>query len=434
MPDLSFVVEVLLMGVRLFLSLWWVWVPLMLANIAYDKWAAFVRARYLASLRWVYLEVIPPPDVQRSPLAAEYMFAGLHSTYGGGIKWKDEFVAGKVPDWFSMELVSTGGGIHFFIRCPEGHRNTIESLIFAQYPDAEIRVTEDYTNQLPAEWDPAQYDLSGSEYEFAQPDAYAIRTWRDFEEAGGKDENSRIDPLSPLFEMMGMLQPGEQLWLHFVMRPTGGDWVKAGQAVVDKLIGKEPKAPEPTLAQRVIGFPFMLLEEVFYGLGILQKAEEKKKEEKPFSSGNLTPMQKAILEDVERKLSKPAFKVTVRATYIARKDAFNGTRMAGVNAMFKQVFFNNYNGFKPGAGTRDKGSYAWLFPSGKGFGADEATASKKKKFYGAARARTFGGKLVILNTEEMATLWHLPGLSARAPLLPRVQSKKGMPPSYLPTR
>jgi len=38
----------------------------------------------------------------------------------------------------------------------------------------------------------------------------------------------------------------------------------------------------------------------------------------------------------------------------------------------------------------------------------------------------------VLNTEELATLYHLPGLAVRAPFLPRVESKKGQPPAPLP--
>ena len=40
----------------------------------------------------------------------------------------------------------------------------------------------------------------------------------------------------------------------------------------------------------------------------------------------------------------------------------------------------------------------------------------------------------ILNVEEMATLWHLPGLAIRAPLFPRVEASKGQPPAGLPTK
>ena len=38
----------------------------------------------------------------------------------------------------------------------------------------------------------------------------------------------------------------------------------------------------------------------------------------------------------------------------------------------------------------------------------------------------------VLNTEELATIYHLPDMGVRAPLLPRVEAKRGEPPVGLP--
>jgi hypothetical protein len=390
------------------------------------------KKTYLAGMKWVLLEVVPPPDVVRSPNIAELFFTSLHASYGGGVNWKSQAFGGKVPDWFSFEIASNGGDTHFYIRTTEGQRNLVEAALFAQYPVAEIRIIDDdYINLVPEKFDPKEYDVAGNDFVMAQPPAYPIKSWREFEEKGGKDDNVRIDPLSPLFEMMGGLRQGEHLWLQYVVRPTGGDWVKDGQKVIDKLLGKAEKKEDPPLQ-----FVFNFIDGL---LGIAKKPEEKKPEEK-FNLGALTPAQKLVLEQVELKLTKPAFKSAIRVLYVARKAAFVGTRTAGVNAMFKQLFYNNLNSFKSGAGTRDKGMFNWMFPSDKGFGADAATLGKKEGMYDAYRKRLFSAPApdksynIILNVEELATLWHLPGLNAKAPLLPRVQAKKGQPPVFLPTR
>ena len=88
------------------------------------------------------------------------------------------------------------------------------------------------------------------------------------------------------------------------------------------------------------------------------------------------------------------------------------------------------------------GMFPWAFINDKGFFADARTLKKKEGMYKSYRGREFAkppkptGKEfpIILNTEELATLWHLPGLNVSAPLVPRVQAKKGQPPSILPTR
>jgi hypothetical protein len=38
----------------------------------------------------------------------------------------------------------------------------------------------------------------------------------------------------------------------------------------------------------------------------------------------------------------------------------------------------------------------------------------------------------ILNVEELASIFHLPGLIVKAPMMPRVESRKVPPPSALP--
>jgi len=433
MTDTVSILDSLAGGLRLVFAYWWTWLPVLLGLAAYGAWFDFKRAEYLAKLKWVVLDVLPPPEVPfSSPRAAESIFAGLHATYAGapGTGWKPQFFQGKVPVWFSFETVSNGGETHFIIRCLEEQRNVIEALIFAQYPDAEIRVLPDYVELTPAKFDPQQYDMVGAELEFTKDSpVYPIKTYIEFEEAGGKDEYARLDPLAPLLEIMSALRPGEHLWVQYLVRATGGDWVKEGEKVVDKLKGKkeEPKSdPLDTLL-----YPL----DVAMGTYVEPKKDDNKKE---FNLQNLSPAEKKILEQVQYKLAKLAFKVGIRVLYVARKEAFNGSRIASVTAMFKQLYYNNLNTFKP-AMTRDKGMLKWLFPDDMGFFAAEKTLKKKNKMYAAYRARAFPRKgpkemLVILTTEELATLWHLPGLNVKAPLMPRVQSKKGQPPAILPTR
>lgn len=434
-------IDIVLQGLVLALRYWWTWLPLVLGILAYGEWASYQRAKYLAGLKWTVLEIIPPQDIPySSPRAADHFFAGLHATHSGGTNWKSQFLTGKVPDWFSFEIVSDGGSTHFYIRCPEGQRNVIESMLFAQYPDAEIRVVSDYVEHLPETPDLAQYDIAGAEMEFTKEPAYPIKTYAEFEEAGGKDSYERLDPLAPLLEIMSALRPGEHLWIQFLVRATGGDWAKESQAVLDKLVGKPEKPAATPWLITVIEAPFVLLAEILRTFDVLPPAEKPKEEKKEEANlSKLTPGQKEVLERVEAKLAKLAFKAGIRIMYAASKESFNGTRFANVTGMFKQLYYTNLNSFKPGNGTRDKGILSWLSPKDKGWFADERTAQKKIEMYHEYRERTFpqkgdGQRLVILTNEELATLWHMPALNVRAPLLPRVQAKKGQPPAILPTR
>jgi hypothetical protein len=425
-------------GASLLFAYWWVWVPAMLAVAAYRAHFDLQRARYISEMQWVVLEVIPPPEIPySSPKAADNMFAGLHASYTGGTGWRPQFFKGKVPDWFSFEVVSNGGQTMFCIRCPENQRNMVEALVYAQYPAAEIRIVPDYVQQTPEAFDPDAYDCFIAELIFTKDQAYPIRSYLEFEEGGGKDEYARLDPIAPLMEIMSALRPDEHVWLQYLVRPTGGDWAKEQQKVADKIVGKAEPQTGLHLVEQMLTLPFRAMQFMLEEFEVLPPSEpDKKKEEKEFSLQKLTPVQKDVLEQVERKLAKLAFKGGIRFCYLARKESFNMGRIGSVIGMFKQLYASNLNTFKPNpvATSKSKGIAPWMFPSDKGFFAESSTLKLKKRLYKAYRERKFTKAFTILTNEEMATLWHLPGLNVKAPLMPRVQSKKGTPPAILPTR
>ena len=47
--------------------------------------------------------------------------------------------------WFSLEIASFGGMIHFYIYTQKGFKSLVEHQIYAQYPGIEIEEVEDYT-------------------------------------------------------------------------------------------------------------------------------------------------------------------------------------------------------------------------------------------------------------------------------------------------
>lgn len=428
--------EQLLGAFSLALSYWWAYLPAVFVVASYQIWMYTQRKQFLMGMKWVLLEVIPPPDVPKSPKLAESIFAGMHGIYTGSLAWKKQFFKGEVPAWFSFELVSNGGEIHFLVRTPEDLRNVVESNIFAQYPDAEIRIVEDYIDLLPSELPDEQHDLFATELVFKKEDAYPIKTWREFEEAGGKDEHSRIDPLAPLLEVMSALRPGEYIWIQTMMRPTGDAWVKEGAKIVDELSGKEPKKSEdPFLA--ILGIFGEIVGGILTAVGVLGPEEEKeKKDDKEFSLQKLRPAEKLVLESVEYKLAKLAFKCGIRVMYAGHNDVFMPARVSTITGMYKQLYYNNMNSFTVNKNrtTKSKGLLPWLFASDKGWFAKAQTKEIQRELWDDYRSRKFPPKHVILNTEELATLWHLPGIGVQAPLLPRVQAKKGQPPSFLPTK
>jgi hypothetical protein len=52
--------------------------------------------------------------------------------------------------------------------------------------------------------------------------------------------------------------------------------------------------------------------------------------------------------------------------------------------------------------------------------------------YGVYRERLMPKDVNILNTEELATIYHFPTKMVEAPMVHRIEAKKGEPPAGLP--
>lgn len=387
----------------------------------------YVDQKYLASLKWVLLEIIAPPTVEKSPKVAEYIFSSLHAVYSS-VDWKSRFFFGKVQDWFSFEIVSTNGEPHFYVRTPELYRNLVETQIFAQYPEAEIKLAErDYINDLPNFLPNDQYNLFGSELTLSQPNSYPIRTHEEFEEKSGAKESEfkRTDPLASIFEILSTLEGGEHIWIQFLLRPTGSGWLEQAKLEIDKIIGRETQPQSSKVYDALTAIDQLIP-------GSSAPAEKKEDKKEP-TVASLTPGKRVVLEGIEKKISKLAYEAGIRFVYLGRSDNFHRSHVSGVFGLFRQ--FASTNSFVPSKKTitSDKGILSQIFPSDKGFFVDAREYKKKWKLYRNYRKRLFVKEPMILNIEELATLWHLPGLGVRAPLFPRVDSKKSQPPSGLPT-
>jgi hypothetical protein len=429
MDAIAIVLRSFLNAIFFIISYWWVYLPVLLIIGVIGIWRNYTETKYFLSLKWVLLELKPPPDVPQSPKVAENFFSGLHGVYARPVKGKKRFFEGKLQDWYSFEIVGNQGDVRFYVRTLESNRNIVETHLFAQYPGAEIALVDDYVTQLPEKLPMTEYDLFGAELVFTKNNGFPLKTYPFFEEEGGKDEYKRIDPLAPLAEAMSNLGPGEYMWLQYIARPTGDEWTKETTPEVNKLIGKKEEKKEENVLLKLFDTISGLLPFV------PGKSEAEKKEEKEFSIQRLTSGQKFILDQIENKVAKLAFKVTPRFLYIAKKDVFNRARVTNVIGMFKQLYSNNLNSFKPNGetGTSADGFLASIFPSNNGFFKAQQEFERKTDIWNKYRWREFRST-VILSTEEMATLYHMPGLNIKAPFFPRVDAKKSQPPAGLPIK
>ncbi|MBI1960988.1 MAG: hypothetical protein HYS43_01810 [Candidatus Liptonbacteria bacterium] len=401
---------------------WWIIVPLILFYILQEVWLFYVRKKFTDAIKWTTIEVRVPRSVLKSPKSMEQVFAAVHGTYTFGIKFYRKWFKGEVEKWMAFEIVGFSGGAFLYIRLPQEFRNLIESAIYSQYPDAEITPADSYLDALPSTLPNQTYDLFGTELSLTKEAPFPIRTYEFFEEQ--KDE-WRIDPLASVFEVMAGLKEGEVLLLQICARPTGDKWRKEGEELIDAMRGKK-KEKKSFLEDWIEGF-FEFLKNfskapVEYPAWAEPKIAQKGE---IIDFQKLSPIQKEMAEGITQKISKVGFEVTMRSVYIDHRSAFTRSNVAALTGALRQFNSQTLNGlrvFRPSL-TRVRGL----------FKARRVWARKKKLFRNYRRARMNKNNIMILNTEELATLFHFPIQLVVAPALRRVESRTGGAPTGLPT-
>ena len=412
---------------QLFIDGGWIFFVFIFLQFLWFEWLEVRQTRWLSDKKFVLLAIDVPKDNEQSPMAVEQMMtnlAGAHSPYSKWELWWE----GAVQLAFSLEIVSIYGYIQFLIRTPDFLRDMVEASVYAQYPEAEITEVEDYVDAVPDIYPDEEYDFWGSELEPVRHWAYPIKTYKDFEH--GLTQELK-DPMAALLEMFSRLGTGEQAWFQLIVQPGDYSWQKEGQAVVDKLMGKEPKVSKGAFGKASEAFTGEIAawgaEAVNSMFGTeLEFAGADKLKDDSMAMYNMSPLTRKTLEMIERKISKEGFNCKIRLAYVGKKGSFQKAKRVGTFfSVIKQFGSGNSNSFKPSKAATVKANYAF---------AKRRIIMKKNKIIKAYKTRSTwrGMKSFILNSEELATLYHFPAFTIKAPLLKRTESKKGEPPSFLP--
>ena len=444
--------------VPLFLKTAVVWVPLVSFFLAQNWWKKKKRLEFLAGLKWSLLEVKIPKDVYKTPEAMEIILGNALYQAGGVGNWYDRNWKGKVMAYHTLEIVSIEGNIYFFIRVESRFKNLVETQIYSQYPNAEVTEVDDYTRYVPKFAKGNGWELRGFEMKLDKDDAIPIKTYLDFgmdSKSLSLDEEQKIDPLTPLIEMLGSLKKGEQVWIQIFVRAAGKNLKLAEAKQEDwffkNLFGekedylhleKDGKIEDwQAQGQRLIK---ELLDEY-----ATATAGEGDKAKKVGGYKNLPPDKKELVDRIERSIMKLGFDVGIRVIYYAKKESFNGmrcpTEITSALRQFSAPKTSPYNGLSMTNFTNGF-DFPWQDPEGV-----RAAKNQKKMFeqyvkraYFYAPATTSedmfyffsvekdGKKPFTLNTEELATLFHFPGRVSTTGSFERIAAQKAEPPANLP--
>jgi hypothetical protein len=410
----------------------WVVVLIIFLQAALDIWLDNRQELYAASISYILLAIDVPKETEQSPRAVENIFSALAATFSRG-NLIDRWWYGKLPPHFSFEIVSLGGYTQFLVYTPEQYRDLIEASIYAQYPDAEVTAVEDYVDRIPLNFDTEAYDLWGTELQLIKSEVYPIRTYTEFEHELSQELK---DPMAGFLEVMSRIKPDEDVWYQIIVTPTNENLKTKAQKEIEKII-KQQESPGSLgrwfsyLFIQIPGkFIYTIAETVLAGViepqatSVTSLAPEKSTVR---TIQQLTPGEKDMVTAIERKASKLGFKCKLRIIYWGRRDTFlKGRGVDGVIGAIQQFNTLNLNGFKTSQTLTTKADY---------FLKQSRINKKQRKILShyIKRSNSQGhGKGYMLNTEELATLYHFPVMQVKAPLVKKAEAKKAEPPFGLP--
>ncbi len=386
-------------------------------------WTSFIWRQYMKGISYMILAVDVPRENEQSLKAVEQIFASISGPHQN-FSFKEAYWDGEDQVKFSFEIASIGGYVQYYIYFEDRFRDTVEAAIYAQYPDAEITEVEDYMNQFPDKWPDPDHVMWGVEMVGAAHDVYPIKTYRMFEDSL---TGTFADPMAALLELMSTLYPGENLVMQFMLEPIDHRWPKIAEKEVAKIVGAKIKEKK-TLLDTATDTPVKTLQMVHDFIFSEQYEDAVKDERKEHNLMQyLTPGEKAILEAMQEKITKIAYKTRFRWMYMA-ENKYRHHRKAVNGGMFgaiKQFNTLDMNGFKPGKHSVTRAEY--LFK-------DQIKYYRMRKLMAnyKGREKDSGEIPMILNIEELATVWHFPTIGVMAPGVVQAEAKKAAAPTGLP--
>lgn len=391
--------------------------PIFLAILLWQIYLLYIRSNYIKDEERILLGIKIPKEITKSPRAMELLLEVFYQTYEGELI--DRFIKGSIRGWFSLELVSIGGKIHFYLQIPKFFKNIVEARIYSQYPEVEIFEAEDYTKEVTFGQPDSPWDIKGWEYGLKKDDAYPIKTYIDYEMEKDPKEEFKIDPMTPLLEFLSSIKPSERVWIQIMIMAGKERFAKYEEKEKDWFFFKTKHNQKKMVDWKDSG---EALVKKLSGRG------EEKDMAKAWTKTILTKSEQEMVTAIQRNLAKLSFDVGIRSIYAATEEIKPAVGV-GLNSAFKQFGSDKLNSFKPSLQTGFNNP--WQDPWGW------RTRKKKNDLFKYYCNRSFfyppaGKKPIGLTTEELATIYHFPGQVATTPSLERIQSKRGEPPANLP--
>lgn len=313
----------------------------------------------------------------------EQLYASL-----SGLKSESGFFPGRSYIALEIAVPNSSNEIIFYAAAPRKQAEFFEKQINSFFPAASIEPTEDYNI-----FNPTGRSL-GAVLKLQKNPLIPIKTY----------QNLESEPLSEILTAFSKLKEfGEGAALQILIRPISAGFSQKAKKVAKLML--EGKSFETAL--NTIGNPFLRFSTTLGGIFSPKSNESRQFEER----SPLPTLEQEFVKAIEIKASKISFETNIRILSSAEDENRAKTILEHLKGSFTQFFGPNLNGFK------------FIDRQGRSF---------KKLVYDFSFRIFEPAESVILNSEELTSIFHFPTGFVDVPKLKFLKSKFAPPPANLP--
>ncbi len=410
-----------------------IYLPFLMYYAALAAWIWYVQSFYLAGRDPILLEVKMPKEVFKSPRAMELALIPMNLSSGETMFLNRGWQGGVRPFW-SFEIASFGGEVHFYIWTWRTFRPLVESSIYSYYPEVELIEVEDYAAKF--RFDPNIHDCYVTEWRketfrekhidgtspgngSIELNPYPIKTYIDFEQDKDPKEEYKIEPLAEPLEFFSSIRPEDQVWAQIVVREAGRPSTHVFFGANDKSVHLKKALEEVNAVRKE---------------SVLRPTKEDTLERSLTSNsrGASSARHQELIESMERNMGKYLYEVGIRGWVVSTKEVtshyYNGMRF-----MWRPMGWPNFSTWLRPRRWHPPFDYPWQdFKNIRwNLAATRFLDAYRRRLFFHSPWRTYEAPM-ILSSEEIATLWHPVSSTVAAPGIERLPAKKAEPPSNLP--
>lgn len=332
-------------------------------------------------------------NIERIREAIGFMESFLNSIAGIKIKRHARDIIGGRQDHISCEIVAISKEVFFYLVCPPEFVDYVKQNLQASFPVAHIDEVEEYNIFQPRGYS------SAALFRFSRTFSLPLKTYRQIDS----------DPLNHLTNALSKLEDHEGAAIQFVIRSANKNWHKLGAAIAHEMQQGKNFKDALKAAQRGI---------VSKTAEIVGQTVKTPKKTKPGEipetkqPRQLSPLELEMVKGIEQKASKAGLDTNIRIVVSTHSQARSRALITNIVNAFNQ--FNLYEYGNKLEALQQKNP--------------ESTIQKYI-------FREFSSKRnILLNTEELSSMYHFPLLSTETPNIHWLKAKKAPAPVNLPSQ